>query len=322
MTSPHEPRRRAEQRPRRALDRSEAPAESLRAQWSRRPWYRAVIAAAVLVLVLVLVVVRCTGPRGGSQPPAADLASTDSTSGTTSGTDVGGPSAGTAVSIGGSAEAGDAPLPTAVTGNPTTATVIVNGVTLKASRDDRGYWHSNVTSTGQWQVADLDVDPSQRTSDMHSYSVKVEQGLPLDVEATATQISSILNDERGWTGYQDNSFQLVSDPGQADFTIYVGSADTVDELCRPDDTQGLVDCRNGNKVALNVDRWLFAAPPYAGQTIDSYRTYLVNHEVGHYIGFGHVGCPGPGQPAPIMVQQTIDLQGCAPAWWPSEVGYD
>ena len=170
-------------------------------------------------------------------------------------------------------------------------------MTLKASRDDRGYWHSNVTSTGQWQVADLDVDPSQRTSDMHSYSVKVEQGLPLDVEATATQISSILNDERGWTGYQDNSFQLVSDPGQADFTIYVGSADTVDELCRPDDTQGLVDCRNGNKVALNVDRWLFAAPPYAGQTIDSYRTYLVNHEVGHYIGFGHVGCPGPGQPA-------------------------
>ena len=270
------------------------------------------------VLVIVLVVVRCTGPHGGPEPPAAGPTGT----GTTSGTDVASLSAGTAVSIGGSAGAGDAPLPTAVTGDPTTATVIVDGVTLKASRDDLGYWHSNITSTGQWQVADLDVAPSQRTATVHSYSVKVEQGLPLDVEATATQISSILNDERGWTGYQDNSFQLVSDPDQADFTIYVGSAGTVDELCQPDDTRGLVDCRNGNRVALNVDRWLFAAPPYAGQTVDAYRTYLVNHEVGHYIGFGHVPCPGAGQPAPIMLQQTIDLQGCVPAWWPAEVGYD
>ncbi|WP_316669359.1 DUF3152 domain-containing protein [uncultured Propionibacterium sp.] len=261
------------------------------------------LVAAVLVLVLVLVLVQCSG-RDGPQREAAD-------SGASTGADPG-------ASVG----AGEAPLPDAVTGAPTTATVIVNGVRLEASRDDQGYWHSNIASTGQWQAVDMAVAPSRQTAAVHMYAVQVEQGLPLDVTAVATQISSILNDERGWTGYEDNSFQLVPDPAQAEFTIYVGSAGTVDELCQPDDTQGLVDCRNGDRIALNIDRWLFAAPPYAGQTIDAYRTYLVNHEVGHFIGFGHVPCPGAGQPAPIMLQQTIDLQGCVPAWWPSEVGYD
>ncbi|WP_147385418.1 DUF3152 domain-containing protein [Propionibacterium ruminifibrarum] len=308
MTSPREPRRRAGGGPERSAPGSATTlVGSLRAQWSRRPWYRAVLVALALVLVVVLVLVRCTGRGGGQQEQGAAPASSAPQEA----------SAVPSISVGSS----DAPLPSAMAGNPTTATVIINGVTLKASRDEQGYWHSNIASTGQWRIAGLDVAPSQQTATVHTYAVQVEEGLPLDVEATATQISSILNDERGWTGFRDNSFQLVSDPARADFTIYVGSAGTVDELCWPDDTEGLVDCRNGDRIALNIDRWLFAAPPYGGQTIDAYRTYLVNHEVGHYIGFGHVPCPGDGQPSPIMVQQTIDLQGCVPAWWPAEVGY-
>ncbi|RLP10792.1 DUF3152 domain-containing protein [Propionibacterium australiense] len=308
MTSPSEPRRRDEGRPERsAPGRATGLVGSLRAQWSRRPWYRAVLLAVALVLVVVLVLVRCAGR--GADPHAPDATGSNSAGRN--------PSAVPSISVGSS----EAPLPAAVTGNPTTATVIINGVTLKATRDDRGYWHSNIASTGQWRIAGLDVEPAKQTATVHTYAVQVEEGLPLDVDATATQISSILNDERGWTGFQENSFQLVSDPARADFTIYVGSAGTVDELCWPDDTEGLVDCRNGDRIALNIDRWLFAAPPYEGQTVDAYRTYLVNHEVGHYIGFGHVPCPGEGRPSPIMVQQTIDLQGCVPAWWPAEVGY-
>jgi predicted Zn-dependent protease len=43
---------------------------------------------------------------------------------------------------------------------------------------------------------------------------------------------------------------------------------------------------------------------------------MVNHEVGHYLGLGHVGCPKKGAKAPVMMQQSISLGGCVPEAWP------
>nr|MCS5684212.1 DUF3152 domain-containing protein [Acidimicrobiales bacterium] len=44
--------------------------------------------------------------------------------------------------------------------------------------------------------------------------------------------------------------------------------------------------------------------------------YVVNHEMGHYLGKPHVGCPEPGAPAPTMMQQTYFLKGCTGNAWP------
>jgi Protein of unknown function (DUF3152) len=147
-----------------------------------------------------------------------------------------------------------------------------------------------------------------------TYRLEIEGGLPLDGAAVAAQVQRTLTDPRGWQPIEHVAF--VRTPGPASFDLILASPTMVDRLCYPLDTVGELSCRNGNRVILNAKRWVSAVPWYRGH-LDDYRAYLVNHEVGHRLGHGHTSCPAPGAPAPVMVQQSKSLYGCAPNPWPS-----
>ncbi|MEU1517419.1 DUF3152 domain-containing protein [Streptomyces sp. NPDC005811] len=172
------------------------------------------------------------------------------------------------------------------------------------------------TGPGTFVTASGGGDPVGKGKKPLRYRVEVETGLRLSTADVAEQVDAILADPRGWTADGALAFQRVSG-GTADFVVRVATPGTVDKVCLEGglDTHGDFNCNVFDKVMVNLERWELATPVYA-QDIPSYRALIINHEVGHYLGHGHVGCPGAGKPAPAMMQQIKGMNGCVPNVWP------
>ena len=146
-----------------------------------------------------------------------------------------------------------------------------------------------------------------------TYVVQVEGGLGVEPGAFAAAVEETLGDSRSWAARR--AVQRIDDEDEADLRVVLASPALTDQLCAPLDTGGYFSCANGAIAVLNVARWLRGAPSYAG-ALEDYRAYVVNHEVGHTLGLGHADCPGRGQVAPVMLQQTKGLEGCVRGPWP------
>lgn len=149
---------------------------------------------------------------------------------------------------------------------------------------------------------------------LRRYAVEVEPAAGIAPETFAAAVDAILSDPRSWTAGGRYTLQRV-DRGRVDLLVTLASPESVDALCWPLDTRGMQSCWNEDRAIINAFRWEHGATTY-GTALDAYRAYLVNHEVGHGLGYEHIACPGPGEPAPVMVQQTITLGGCTPSPWP------
>jgi hypothetical protein len=146
------------------------------------------------------------------------------------------------------------------------------------------------------------------------YTVEVEAGIGLDPDLVATEVDAALADPRSWA--RDRLLERTSGSTGVDARIVVASPEVVDAICAEVGlvTAGRFSCWTGRIAALNAWRWEVGAAGFPD--LATYRTYLVNHEVGHALGHGHVGCPEPGAPAPVMMQQSKGLAGCVANGWP------
>jgi hypothetical protein len=148
------------------------------------------------------------------------------------------------------------------------------------------------------------------------FAVEVEQGIPVDPRAFGREVERTLLDRRGWSANETYSLHRA-EADEASFRVTLASPKTTDKLCAPLETKGTWSCFQDGRALLNAVRWLRGAPIY-GRDLRSYRHYMVNHEVGHALGEDHLGCPGPGRAAPVMMQQSKGLASCRPNPWPLE----
>ncbi len=155
------------------------------------------------------------------------------------------------------------------------------------------------------------------TAKVFRYTVEVEEGLDPTMfggdNAFAQMVDQTLANPKGWT--HDPQFAFIrldaESGGKPDFRISLVSPVTVRGGCGYE-FQLETSCYNPSfgpdrqsRVFINEARWVRGAVPFEGD-IGSYRQYVINHEVGHAIGYTrHQACEKQGGLAPVMMQQTF-----------------
>lgn len=165
---------------------------------------------------------------------------------------------------------------------------------------------AKLTASGDFDaMAGFDKAPGK--GQLFRYRVDVEKGMGLDGELFASAVQKTLNDERSWAHGGGRTFERISS-GKPDFVITLASPGTTAKWCAKsglDTMQQNVSCDSAatDRVMINAYRWAQGAKTY-GDRIHPYRQMLINHEVGHRLGFNHTDCTKDGDLAPVMQQQT------------------
>ncbi|WP_308298804.1 DUF3152 domain-containing protein [Streptomyces sp. GESEQ-35] len=208
-------------------------------------------------------------------------------------------------------------------GRPTPSTSpSVATLTYAQKMDDKYALSATLDGSGTFDAI-AGVDRAPGTGQKYTYRVDVEQGLGLDGALFAQAVQKTLNDDRSWAHNGARTFERIYS-GKPDFVITLASPGTTADWCAKsglDTTEDNVSCDSAStdRVMINAYRWAQGSKTY-GDQMYAYRQMLINHEVGHRLGYSHVTCDKDGDLAPVMQQQTkfLDHDGihCRANAWP------
>ena len=128
-------------------------------------------------------------------------------------------------------------------------------------------------------------------------------------------ITETLNHPNAW----DVEFRFVKEPKLTDIIIYKVPKSYINKLFENyPHLHGLSVCdsrANPIKIYFSEENWNTIPEASGYKILFMYRTYVILHEFGHALGNSHVECTRRGDPAPVMMQQTLGTGNCFPDPW-------
>lgn len=175
--------------------------------------------------------------------------------------------------------------------------------------------NSTVSSLDKQTKLAATITAAPKAVKQYTYCIRAKNVGESELPGFTTKVHATLNDARGWSLDGQVAFNKV-DSGCSMIIWLSAAADIPGFGAICDSTWS---CAVRPNVIINHDRWTGASEAWnaSGGSLDDYRSMVINHESGHYLGFGHRYCGGAGQLAPVMQQQSISLQGCSFSPWPS-----
>lgn len=149
-------------------------------------------------------------------------------------------------------------------------------------------------------------------ADGFTYTVERQDAPATDMRAFARIARDTFSDGRGWSLSRHTPFTRAA--SGSDFQLVLASPASVagsSPYC-----SAFYSCRVGDLVLINIRRWQ-EPPPAWTRSLHAYRHYVINHEVGHWLGLAHTTCADSGSKAPVMLQQSKALNGCRANAWPT-----
>ena len=147
------------------------------------------------------------------------------------------------------------------------------------------------------------------------YTVKPGNLKLAKLPAVRSFIKQVLSEPKGWKSKGYSFHEADSKDSDAwDFQMsFLTDKNIVEKYSER--WSGYSVCENQKFIYFNLDNWKSGAK--SGYTdIRDYQRYLINHEVGHVLGYGHIDpkmhCK-KGNRASVMSQQTIGQFGCTPS---------